>query len=267
MVELAPILMPGADRDLVKVWGECLPGDRILLQTGVVAAAATAVEGIEVTYSSGERVLRPRAGRGRARAPNGRKLATDKAGVVVNERGSFIPVDSAAANQRAAHFAIGDIVGRPINAHKGVHEGARRRRERLPAANAVSTRCRFPSVRLYRPGNRLGRQDRGNSAGQENPVRQGTLSTGGVRAAPWPTGARRGFTKTGEFDEAATPRDRGGIVGLECRRPDRRSLRQSKWGCDRGHRSHHPLGTRRSANRWDSRRDTPEGVCTRFAGK
>jgi dihydrolipoamide dehydrogenase len=67
VVELGGVLMPGADRDLVKVWEKknAHRFDRILLNTGVVAAAASA-EGIEVTYSNDEKeALRPRAGRRR----------------------------------------------------------------------------------------------------------------------------------------------------------------------------------------------------------
>jgi dihydrolipoamide dehydrogenase len=104
VVELGPILMPGADRDLVKVWEKknAHRFDRILLNTGVVAAAATP-EGIEVTYSNDEKESFDLVLVAVGRSPNGGKLAAEKAGVAVNERG-FIPVDSAVAYQRAAHL-------------------------------------------------------------------------------------------------------------------------------------------------------------------
>jgi dihydrolipoamide dehydrogenase len=55
------------------------------------------------------------------RAPNGKKIGAEKAGVVVNERG-FIPVDSQMRTGVPHIFAIGDIVGNPMLAHKAVHE-------------------------------------------------------------------------------------------------------------------------------------------------
>jgi dihydrolipoamide dehydrogenase len=56
------------------------------------------------------------------RSPNGRKIGADKAGVIVNERG-FIPVDKQMRTNVPHIFAIGDIVGQPMLAHKAVHEG------------------------------------------------------------------------------------------------------------------------------------------------
>jgi len=56
------------------------------------------------------------------RAPNGKKIGADNAGVSVNERG-FIPVDSQMRTNVANIFAIGDIAGQPMLAHKAVHEG------------------------------------------------------------------------------------------------------------------------------------------------
>jgi len=56
------------------------------------------------------------------RAPNGKKISAEKAGVVVTDRG-FIPVDKQMRTNVPNIFAIGDIVGNPMLAHKGVHEG------------------------------------------------------------------------------------------------------------------------------------------------
>ena len=56
------------------------------------------------------------------RAPNGRKIAADQAGVAVTDRG-FIPVDSQMRTNVPHIFAIGDVVGQPMLAHKAVHEG------------------------------------------------------------------------------------------------------------------------------------------------
>ncbi len=123
VVELGPVLMPGADRDLVKVWEKrnAHRFDRILLNTGVVAAAGEP-EAIEITYSTGEKERFDLVLVAVGRAPNGRKLGAEKAGVVVNDRG-FIPVDAQQRTNVPHIFAIGDIVGQPMLAHKGVHEG------------------------------------------------------------------------------------------------------------------------------------------------
>ena len=122
VVELGGVLMPGADRDLVKVWEKknAHRFDRILLNTGVVAAAAT-TSGIEVSYSNDEKEVFDLVLVAVGRSPNGRKLAAEKAGVAVTERG-FIPVDTQLRTNVPHIFAIGDIVGQPMLAHKGVHE-------------------------------------------------------------------------------------------------------------------------------------------------
>ncbi|HPP48051.1 MAG TPA: NAD(P)/FAD-dependent oxidoreductase, partial [Accumulibacter sp.] len=123
VVELGGVLMPGADRDLVKVWEKhnAARFDRILLNTGVVAAESREA-GVEVTYSSGEKETFDLVLVAVGRSPNGRQLAAEKAGVTVNERG-FIPVDAQMRTNVPHIFAIGDIVGQPMLAHKGVHEG------------------------------------------------------------------------------------------------------------------------------------------------
>ncbi|MCX8145158.1 MAG: dihydrolipoyl dehydrogenase [Azovibrio sp.] len=123
VVELGPGLMPGADRDLVKVWEKknAHRFERILLATGVTAAAAKP-EGIEVTYSSGEQEMFDLVLVAVGRTPNGQKIGADKAGVHVDARG-FIPVDAQMRTNVPHIFAIGDIVGQPMLAHKAVHEG------------------------------------------------------------------------------------------------------------------------------------------------
>ena len=122
VVELGPGLMPGADRDLVKVWEKknAQRFDRILLATGVTAAEAKA-EGIEVTYSTGEKEAFDLVLVAVGRTPNGKKIAADKAGVAVTDRG-FINVDAQMRTNVPHIFAIGDIVGQPMLAHKAVHE-------------------------------------------------------------------------------------------------------------------------------------------------
>jgi dihydrolipoamide dehydrogenase len=123
VVELGGVLMPGADRDLVKVWEKknAHRFDRILLNTGVVAAAASP-EGIEVSYSNDEKEsLRPRAGRRRPLAERQASSLPRKPASPSRSAASF-PVDTQLRTNVAHIFAIGDIVGQPMLAHKGVHE-------------------------------------------------------------------------------------------------------------------------------------------------
>ena len=126
VVEMLDGLMQGADRDLVKVWQKMNAHrfDRILLKTKTVGAEATPegikvrFEGLDGTKSEGVYDLVLQAV---GRSPNGRKIGADKAGVVVSDRG-FIPVDVQMRTNVPHIFAIGDIVGQPMLAHKAVHE-------------------------------------------------------------------------------------------------------------------------------------------------
>ena len=125
VVEMLDGLMQGADRDLVKVWQKMNAPrfDNIMLKTKTVAAKATPA-GIEVTFE-GEGAPPPQTYdlvlQAVGRSPNGKKIAADKAGVSVTDRG-FIPVDIQMRTNVPHIFAIGDIVGQPMLAHKAVHE-------------------------------------------------------------------------------------------------------------------------------------------------
>ena len=130
VVEMLDGLMQGADRDLVKVWQKMNAPrfDSIMLKIKTVDARATS-EGIEVTFESAEPGGTAPAPQtydlvlqAVGRTPNGKKLAADKAGVTVTDRG-FIPVDIQMRTNVPHIFAIGDIIGQPMLAHKAVHEG------------------------------------------------------------------------------------------------------------------------------------------------
>ena len=126
VVEMMDGLMQGADRDLVKVWEKMNKPrfDKIMLKTKTVGAEATPegikvqFEGLDGTKSEGvyDFVLQAVG-----RTPNGKKIAADKAGVAVTDRG-FINVDVQMRTNVPHIFAIGDIVGQPMLAHKAVHE-------------------------------------------------------------------------------------------------------------------------------------------------
>lgn len=126
VVEMMDGLMAGADKDLVKVWQKRNPDlfDKLMLNTKTVAAEAKA-DGIYVRFegegapTEAQRYDRVLVAVGRR--PNGKALNLEAAGVTVNERG-FIPVDKQMRTNQAHIFAIGDIVGQPMLAHKAVHE-------------------------------------------------------------------------------------------------------------------------------------------------
>ncbi|MDP2033885.1 MAG: dihydrolipoyl dehydrogenase [Polaromonas sp.] len=129
VVEMMDGLMQGADRDLVKVWQKMNAPrfDNIMLKTKTVGAKATPA-GIEVTFASAEEGGSAPAPQtydlvlqAVGRTPNGKKLGAEKAGVSVTDRG-FIPVDIQMRTNVPHIFAIGDIVGQPMLAHKAVHE-------------------------------------------------------------------------------------------------------------------------------------------------
>jgi dihydrolipoamide dehydrogenase len=129
VVEMMDGLMQGPDRDMVKVWQKFNEHrfDKIMTKTKTVGVEALP-EGIKVTFEAAE------AGAAApepqlydmvlvavGRSPNGGKVAADKAGVTVTDRG-FIPVDGQMRTNVPHIFAIGDLVGQPMLAHKAVHE-------------------------------------------------------------------------------------------------------------------------------------------------
>ena len=127
VVELLDALMQGPDRDAVKVWEKqnLHRFDRVMLKTKTVAVEVKD-EGLEVKFEgegvSPEPVMYDMILQAAGRSPNGGKIAADKAGVIVTDRG-FITVDKQMRTNVPHIFAIGDIVGQPMLAHKGVHEG------------------------------------------------------------------------------------------------------------------------------------------------
>ena len=131
VVEFMDQLMPGADKDLVKPLADRLKKQGIEVHLKTKASGVTAdAKGITVTFEAAEEGQAPALAQGTfdrvlvavGRSPNGKKIDADKAGVQVTDRG-FIPVDRQMRTNVPHIFAIGDIVGNPMLAHKATHEG------------------------------------------------------------------------------------------------------------------------------------------------
>jgi dihydrolipoamide dehydrogenase len=126
VVELTAQLMPGCDLDLVRPLEKRLKAryEQILLGTKVTAVSAQA-DGLHVSFEGpgGSTVQRfDRVLVAVGRVPNGRLLGAEAAGVAVDARG-FIAVDRQQRTNQQHIFAIGDVVGQPMLAHKATHEG------------------------------------------------------------------------------------------------------------------------------------------------
>jgi dihydrolipoamide dehydrogenase len=130
VVEFMDRLIPGADPDIVKPLAKRIEKryEKILLKTKVAKIEALA-EGLRATFESAEAggsapapEVYDRVLLAVGRRPNGKNIAAEKAGVNVNDRG-WIPVDRQMRTNVAHIFAIGDIVGEPMLAHKATHEG------------------------------------------------------------------------------------------------------------------------------------------------
>ncbi|MCH7376275.1 dihydrolipoyl dehydrogenase [Aeromonas sp. MR19] len=126
VVEFADQLVPAADKDIVKIYTKRVAKKfNIMLETKVTAVEARA-DGLYVSYEGKHAPTEPvrydNVLVAVGRVPNGKLMDAEKAGVAVTERG-FIEVDKQLRTNVAHIHAIGDIVGQPMLAHKGVHEG------------------------------------------------------------------------------------------------------------------------------------------------
>ncbi len=164
VVEMLPGLMPGADRDLVRVWEKFNKPrfDRVMLDTRTTAVEAKS-DALWVTFAGTNAPKEPQPYdavlMSVGRSPNGKKISADKAGVAVTDRG-FIPVDNQMRTNVPHIFAIGDIVGQPMLAHKATHEG-HVAAEAAAGEKSLLRRARDPVGRLHRSRDRMGRPHRG----------------------------------------------------------------------------------------------------------
>ncbi len=225
VVEMMDGLMQGADRDLVKVWQKMNAPrfDRIMLNTKTVGARALP-EGIEVSFApaqEGGTAPEPQIYdlvlQAVGRTPNGLKLAADQAGVTVTERG-FIPVDLQMRTNVRHIFAIGDIVGQPMLAHKAVHEAhvaaeviAGELQGNQALASAAFNARVIPSVAYTDPEVAWVGLTEDQAKAQGIPVKKGLF--------PWAASGRaiangrdEGFTKL-LFDDSPQAKGHGKILG------------------------------------------------------
>jgi dihydrolipoamide dehydrogenase len=214
VVEMLDGLMQGADRDLVKVWQKVNESrfDRIMLSTKTVAVEALP-EGIKVTFEGSNAPSEPQIYDmvlvSTGRSPNGRKISADKAGVSVSDRG-FISVDKQMRTNVAHIFAIGDVVGQPMLAHKAVHE-AHVAAEAAHGEKAFFDARSIPSVAYTDP------EVAWVGVTEDEAKKQGLKF--GKAVFPWAASGRaiangrdEGFTKL-LFDEETHRIIGGGIVG------------------------------------------------------
>ena len=214
VVEMLDALMTGADRDLVKVWEKKNAGrfDKVMLKTRTVAAEATP-NGIKVRFEGEKAPAEPQLYDmvlvAVGRSPNGKNIAAENAGVAVSERG-FIAVDRQMRTNMPHIFAIGDIVGQPMLAHKAVHEG-HVAAETAAGRNSVFEARQIPSVAYTDP------EVAWAGLTEEQCKAQGIKY--GKAVFPWAASGRaiangrdEGFTKL-LFDESNHRLLGGGIVG------------------------------------------------------
>ena len=127
VVEMMDGLMMGPDRDLVSTWQKfnALRFDNVMLKTRTAKVEPTP-QWLKVWFEGENAPAEPQLYElilvSVGRSPNGKKIGAENAGVAVDERG-FIPVDSQMRTSVPHIYAIGDIVGQPMLAHKAVHEG------------------------------------------------------------------------------------------------------------------------------------------------
>ena len=126
VVELGPQLMPGADLDLIKPLADLLKSRGVVVHLDTkVPEVVAKPDGLHARFEGAKAPEATRFDRvlvSVGRTPNGGKLAAEKAGVQVTDRG-FIPVDRQMRTNVPHIFAIGDLVGQPMLAHKATHEG------------------------------------------------------------------------------------------------------------------------------------------------
>ena len=153
VVEFLDQLIPAADKDIIKVFMKSYKEKfNIMLETKVTGVEAKD-DGLYVTFEGknapAEPVRYDKVLVAVGRRPNGKLIDAEKAGVAVDERG-FINVDKQMKTNIANIYAIGDIVGQPMLAHKAVHEGHVAAENIAGKKHFFDPRC-IPSVAYTEP--------------------------------------------------------------------------------------------------------------------
>jgi dihydrolipoamide dehydrogenase len=213
VVELTPQLMPGCDPDLVRPLERRIRGryEQILLGTKVTKVEPL-LDGLRVTFE-GEKAPAPtifeRVLVAVGRVPNGKTIGADAAGVKVSDRG-FIPVDKQMRTNVPHIFAIGDIAGMPMLAHKAMHEAKVAAEVAAGEKRAFDARA-IPSVAYTDPEIAWVGLTETEAKAKSIPVKKGSF--------PWVASGRslslgrdEGFTKI-LFDPETHRVLGGGIVG------------------------------------------------------
>ncbi|MFT3807011.1 dihydrolipoyl dehydrogenase [Arenimonas sp.] len=245
VVEFMPQLMPGTDPDLVKPLADLLKkrGVAVHLSTKVAKVEAKK-DALHATFEGEKAPANTKYDRALVsvgRRPNGGKIDADKAGVVVDERG-FIAVDRQMRTNVPHIFAIGDLVGQPMLAHKATHEG------KLAAEVAAGEKREWvarviPSVAYTDP-------EVAWVGVTETEAKAKGLKIG-VAKFPWAASGRaiglgrtEGFTKL-IFDEATHRVIGGGIVGTRAGELIAEITLAIEMGCEAGDIGHsiHPHPT------------------------
>jgi dihydrolipoamide dehydrogenase len=211
VVEMMDGLMLGADRDLVAVWQKYNAArfDNLMLKTRATKVEATA-KGLRASFEGKEAQSYDMILVSVGRTPNGKRIAAEKAGVAVTDRG-FIDTDSQMRTNVPHIFAIGDVARNPMLAHKAVHEG------HVAAEAAAGQKSHFdarvvPSVAYTDP------EIAWVGLTEDEAKKEGTKV--GIAKFPWAASGRaianardEGFTKL-IFDADNHRVLGGGIVGL-----------------------------------------------------
>ncbi|TMA24452.1 MAG: dihydrolipoyl dehydrogenase [Deltaproteobacteria bacterium] len=210
VVEMLEGLMPGTDRDLVQAWQKknAPRFDRVMLKTRTTAASARD-DGIHVEFDGAGPAIYDLVLVSVGRTPNGKRIGAEAAGVVVDERG-FVTTDKQMRTNVAHIFAIGDIAGPPMLAHKASHEGHVAAEAAAGQKSFFDARC-IPSVAYTDPEIAW--------TGETEETLKGASREYGKAVFPWAASGRalangreEGFTKL-LYDKSNLRIIGGGIVG------------------------------------------------------
>ncbi|MBC7656519.1 MAG: dihydrolipoyl dehydrogenase [Frankiaceae bacterium] len=245
VVEFMPQLMPGTDPDLVKPLADLLNKRGVAIHLGTkVTRVEAGKDGLDASFEGDKPPATTRYDRvlvSVGRTPNGGRINADAAGVAVTDRG-FINVDSQMRTNVPHIFAIGDLVGQPMLAHKATHEG------KLAAEVAAGEKREWvarviPSVAYTDP-----------EIAWVGMTETDAKSKGieiGVAKFPWAASGRavglgrtEGFTKL-IFDPASHRIVGGGIVGVHAGDLIAEIVLAIEMGCEAGDIGHtiHPHPT------------------------